>query len=89
MEKMWLRLPRLFIQKQIISRSSCNAFPFTGVFSLPGHLPQGLTYAILRTFLSASTSLSLTRSLSSFASTASSNELGWQVGGRRAAGGRR
>lgn len=90
MEKMWLRLPRLlFIQKQIISRPSCNAFPFTGVYSLPGHLPQGLTYAILRTFLSASTSLSLTRSLSSFASTASSNELGWQVGGRRAAGGRR
>lgn len=86
MEKMWLRLPRLlFIQKQIISRPSCNAFPFKGC-SPPEHLPKGLTlcnspYTPVSVHLFVTHSQSLPPSLS----TASSNELGWQVDGRRAA----
>lgn len=46
MEKMWLRLPRLcffFIQKQIISRPSCNAFPVQWGVSLLSTFPQGPT----------------------------------------------
>lgn len=88
MEKMWLRLPRLlFIQKQIISRPSCNAFPFKGCYP-PEHLPQGLTlcnspYTPVSIHLFVTHSQSLPPSLS----TASSNELGWQVDGGRLAGG--
>lgn len=90
MEKMWLRLPRLFFLYRsrsylalpvMLSHSRGN-FP-------PEQLPPGPDPMQCSVFLLAATSFFVTHAQSLLPSTctASSNELGWQVDGGRRAGG--